>query len=295
MCLLYMFVIIEYSNNGFYFIGQIDGSNKFYDYVKRYIGLLDKVYEINNMDVIDIKKHYSPGKYLLHNYHKIICFDKDNEGVIKNLVKYKLIGQKQKDISKKISFDKLDEFNIKDVHNAKSFLIMGNKRLEKETLISNILGEFKNFPKKIVSPSYLFFGNYKQIPNTTLYNDIKSYYEIGYNANNMAEVIIFDDAIKNINNMVLDELISNGRKYNKIVMVSAEYMLNIRFDLRTKFDRIFLFYDHFVENKKDFCDVFSLFDESIGQFKSSNSCCLVLDNTCVSNNLYDKVKIHFLD
>jgi hypothetical protein len=110
---------------------------------------------------------------------------------------------------------------------------------------------------------------------------------------------LMDDCMAQKNEWIKDETISeifmNGRHYRITYMLTMQYSLGIKPELRSNFDYIFILGEDMTSNRKrlyeHYAGMFPTFDvfEKVFDALTENYCCMVIDNKTKSKNLTDKV------
>jgi energy-coupling factor transporter ATP-binding protein EcfA2 len=215
---------------------------------------------------------------------------------------------------------KLKRFNIHTMEKNRIVAVLGRKGSGKSTLIKDILYHVKDIPVgTVISPTEElneFFSDI--VPPIFIHPDydesivdrfvdrqrliIKKHKEqikrfgksnIDYNA-----YLILDDCMYD-NTWCKDKSIrfmfTNGRHTKALFLFTLQYPLGIPPTLRTNVDYVFIYKDDLLRNRRiiyeNYASVFPTFDIFCVFMEqcTQNYECLVIDNTCVTGKLEDKV------
>lgn len=224
-----------------------------------------------------------------------------------------------------MDFAEFEEFPMdKKIMGYPVILIIGKRGCGKTTLISDILDRLKLMDSNLVSNCHVVCPTDKfQKYYSNKYPTVKTAHELTDDLmkellSPSSGIIILDDClttgslisqvdpsfngqdptsqrISSIHNESICELIKNGRNYQKILIISIQYPINIRPEIRINFDYIFLFKEDSICNQKNLWDKYASIFPTFHVFIKAFSTCtrdystMVIDQSYAADTIYEKV------
>lgn len=204
----------------------------------------------------------------------------------------------------------IKKFDMSKMKDHKTVVIVGRRGTGKTTLITDILHAKRNLPAGIVV-SGTEIGNdfYSQfVPKSFIYNAyddeivkrlIKRQMRLKQTKAKHSDCfLLLDDCLfdaKFLKSETMRFLFMNGRHFNLMLILSAQYLMDVPAAIRANSDYVFVFNDPIVNNRKRLYDHYYGIFESFKVFEAVyKACtadfeCLVLDNTQGSSNVEDSV------
>jgi hypothetical protein len=201
-------------------------------------------------------------------------------------------------------------FDITKLKDHKTAVVVGRRGTGKTTLITDILYHKRNLPAGLVVSGTEEGNNYYKsfVPNSFIYNSydeevVKRLIERQKNLKRLKAkhsdcFLLLDDCLFNskfLKSETMRFLFMNGRHFNLMLILAAQYLMDIPAAIRANCDYVFAFQDPIVTNRKRLYDHFYGIFRSFPQFEAVyKACtadfeCLVLDNTQKSSNPEDCV------
>jgi hypothetical protein len=204
----------------------------------------------------------------------------------------------------------LNYFNLDNVIDNGSYVLIGKRGAGKSWMIRDIIGTLWNAQKIdaciVFSPTDRMNSFYsKFVPEQNVYFEfqsdvIKSILMEQINTNKEKHVcIVMDDCLSNKSSWTKDrmfcELLFNARLYNITFILTMQFSLGLGSEYRSNFDYVFLLADDTLSNQKRLYDhyagIFPNFDSFRQTFiqaaENYSSLCLLNTGSC---NFLDKVK-----
>jgi hypothetical protein len=207
------------------------------------------------------------------------------------------------------SYIGIKELNLNELPPYCKVNIVGKRGTGKTQIVSNILDRYDSefiANTLIISPYDKMTGYYK-----TRFPTAKVIYE--YDVNEIQQYlnkrdetgrcvpggIILDDCLSSSGTYNTDnsfrELMFNGKHYRKLVVITMQFPLGLKPELRSQFDYVFLLSEDFYSNQKRLYDhyggIFPTFDDfrNVLMELTTDYCSMVLYTSSISNHITDKV------
>ena len=211
----------------------------------------------------------------------------------------------------------IKEFRLNDIVSDASILMIAGRGCKKHFVIGDIIKHYQNTKIRgiVISPesnNTYFYNNIKQ--NEYIYDEYKSDIikkvlerqilildkskeraKIGKNTNTKA-FIVMDNCLVNKKDrsyQMISELLFNGRHYHVSYLLTMQYPLGIKPELRCNFDYIFLFKDESLSNQKRMYEYYAGIFPNFESFRqvflqlTSDGCMVIINRG--SNNIFDTV------
>ena len=219
----------------------------------------------------------------------------------------------------------IKEFRLEDIADHASILMIAKRGRGKHFVIGDIIKHYQNakIPGMAISPQDKMYNFYNEfisnefISNENIHHEftndpIKRLLErqrliieksqerakIGKNTNTKA-FIVMDNCLADKGNWQKDSMISellfNGRHYHVSYLLTMQYPLGIKPELRHNFDYVFLFRDENFSNQKrmyeHYAGIFPDFETFRQVFLqlTSNGCMVIINIGIGNGNIFDKV------
>jgi hypothetical protein len=197
------------------------------------------------------------------------------------------------------------KFDLSKIKDHKTIVIVGRRGTGKTTLITDILYHKRKLPAGlVVSGTEAGNGYYRKfVPDSFIYEQydedvIKRLIDRQTNLKKLKAkhsdcFLLLDDCLFKPSIMrseTMRFLFMNGRHFSLMVVLAAQYLMDIPAAVRSNTDYIFVFNDPILANRKRFYDhyfgIFASFAEfqAVYQSCTADFDCLVLDNTVQSSN-----------
>lgn len=219
--------------------------------------------------------------------------------------------------------DQLKKFNISktlyETHddsinfNYGHYLIIGKRGSGKTTTILNILEQLSWLDPAIISNSLCIAPTEKmtrayanKFPNLPILHEYSSgaiEYYLSQVGHDKPGVIILDDCLSSkgtaFSDKIFTELVMNGRHYRKYLILSMQFPIGIKPEIRVNFDYVFLYNEDFLTNIKRLYEHYAGMFPSFDQFRdifiktvATNYNALVISNRGARTNFLDKVYVY---
>lgn len=210
----------------------------------------------------------------------------------------------------------LKKFDISTIQSDKVVVMIGKRETGKSVLVKDLLYHQRDLPiGTVISPTEQankFFGNivpplfiHDEYTPEIVENVVKRQKKMlaamqkqGKNNIDPRAFLVLDDCLydeswtkdKNIRLLFM-----NGRHYNIMFVITMQYPLGIRPNLRTQIDYVFILRENLINNRRriweNYAGMFPTFDMfcQVMDQCTENFECLVIHNNAKSNNLEDQV------
>jgi hypothetical protein len=213
----------------------------------------------------------------------------------------------------------ISEFQLSDMVKDPAIVLIGKRGCGKSWVIKAILNHLKNYQTaQIICPTERLNHFYKKfIPDSFIYNgytskifekllarqielaEKQSEYEKKGKIIDIKTIMVMDDCLASKGSWASDEPISevlfNGRHYQITYILTMQYLLGIKPDLRNNFDYIFLFRDDVNSTIKKLYEHYAGSFPSLASFKkvfnelTKDNGCLVIANRGPNVTLQEKI------
>ena len=214
-------------------------------------------------------------------------------------------------------FIDIKEFKLNDIIDHASILMIAGRGCRKHFVIGDIINRYQNtkMPGIVISPENRTTNFYDEvISNEYIYDEYKSETvkrvlerqcliiekskeraKIGKTTNTKA-FIVMDNCLVNKKDrsyQMISELLFNGRHYHVSYLLTMQYPLGIKPELRCNFDYIFLFKDESLSNQKRMYEYYAGIFPNFESFRqvflqlTSDGCMVIINRG--SNNIFDTV------
>lgn len=207
---------------------------------------------------------------------------------------------------------KIKRFNPSNMKPHSTMVMLGKRGSGKSTIVKDLCYHLRDLPAGcVMSGTEIANGFYKDILPSILIKEeykkqhiqnvlarqlqMKKRVDAGEKVDSRA-FLIMDDCMES-NSWVKDKEIRcvflNGRHYKLTFLLTMQYPLGIPPVLRTNTDYVFILRDNDRSNKekifKSYAGIFPNFNvfQQVMNKLTANYGCLVIDNTCMSNNFID--------
>jgi len=208
----------------------------------------------------------------------------------------------------------LQKFDISSIASDKVVVLIGKRDTGKSVLVKDLLYHHRDMPiGTVISPTEQannFFG--KIVPPLFIHDEytpeiianvvkrqkqmlkaVKTKPNVDPRAFLVLDDCLYDEAWTKDKNIRL--LFMNGRHYNIMFVITMQYPLGIKPNLRTQIDYVFILRENLINNRKriweNYAGMFPTFDmfcQCLDQC-TENYECLVIHNNAKSNSLEDQV------
>lgn len=204
----------------------------------------------------------------------------------------------------------LRRFDISDISSDKVVVLIGKRDTGKSVLVRDLMYHNKHIPiGTIISPTEQankFFGNL--VPPIFIHDEytpeiidnvvkrqkmVMKQSNVDPNAFLILDDCLYDESWTKDSNIRL--LFMNGRHYKIMFIITMQYPLGIKPNLRTQIDYVFILRENLIGNRKriyeNYAGMFPSFDIfcQVMDQCTENYECLVINNNAKSNRLEDQV------
>jgi len=214
----------------------------------------------------------------------------------------------------------INEFDIASMNDDAAIVMIAKRRSGKSWVVRAILYYYSNriptgivisktermssFYSKIVPDTYIYYDYQSETigrllsRQTDIIKKAKEKKKLGKNVNTKA-FIVMDDCLSSKGEWAKDqsisELLFNGRHYHVMYILTMQFPLGIKPELRCNFDYIFLLADDGIGNQKRIFEHyagifpnFEAFRQVFGELTKDHGC-MVIENSGCGNNFLDKI------
>ena len=203
----------------------------------------------------------------------------------------------------------IKEFNMRDVMDDSICVFIGKRRSGKSVLVTELMYYKRHFKKGVVMcGSISNVQHYSRfIPGIFVYNKfdifklkniVEKHKKRRMKFPNEKMFILLDDCAydsKALNSLIIKELFFNGRHHGILLIITMQYCLNLKPELRNNIDFTFLCHEKNPKTKEKLFDNFNPVFDKLADFNrvfascTQNYECMVIDNAVQSSAISDNV------
>jgi hypothetical protein len=211
---------------------------------------------------------------------------------------------------------KFEKFELNTIVKNSSILIIGKRGTGKTSMVYHLmknLHETQNFDYFVVfSPTEIMNKQYEKIitPTNIFYEYDSDIIQniLDIQTQNLKEnkkknfCVILDDCLSSngilANDKALKELLFNGRHYNITYILTMQFPLEIKQELRSGFDYVFLLEDDAISNQKRIFEYYTGFFKNFDEFRqvfinlTTNYSSMVITQRGILKKINDKIKFY---